>query len=82
MRPERCGRPCWVERSGSSIEYLEGLHAFFPEARFLHIHRDGPEAALSMRGVVEVCHYDTGMGDLSHETILKAEAKGREEKAA
>lgn len=43
------GREFWIERSGSSIDYLAGLHAFFPEARFLHIHRDGPEAALSMR---------------------------------
>ena len=43
------GRKAWLERSGSSIEYLGDLHALFPEARFLHIHRDGPEAALSMR---------------------------------
>ena len=25
------------------------LHEFYPGARFLHLHRDGPEAALSMR---------------------------------
>ncbi len=46
---ERTGRRCWIERSGSSIDYVESLHRFFPEARFLHIHRDGREAALSMR---------------------------------
>ncbi len=46
---ERFGREHWMERSGSSIDYLEQLSAAFPEARFLHIHRDGPEAALSMR---------------------------------
>ena len=45
---ERLGRPCWVERSGSSFDYLGSLAANFPEARFLHIHRDGPETALSM----------------------------------
>ena len=45
----RCGREIWIERSGSSIDYLEGLARCFPDARFLHIHRDGPEAALSMR---------------------------------
>jgi len=47
-----CGeldRERWVERSGSSIDYLGDLHACFPEARFLHIHRDGREVALSMR---------------------------------
>jgi len=46
----RCaGRSLWLERSGSSIEYLGALHALFPEARFLHLHRDGAETALSMR---------------------------------
>jgi hypothetical protein len=38
----------WLERSGSSFDYLGELIRAFPEARFLHIHRDGPEAALSM----------------------------------
>lgn len=46
---ERLGRPAWIERSGSSIEYLGALCRAFPEARFLHLHRDGPEVALSMR---------------------------------
>ncbi len=46
---ERTGRALWIERSGSSIDYLGALADAFPEARFVHIHRDGPEAALSMR---------------------------------
>lgn len=45
----RSGRALWIERSGSSIDYLGALAQAFPEARFLHIHRDGREAALSMR---------------------------------
>jgi putative sulfotransferase len=45
----RVGRAGWVEKSGSSIEYLGALRDFFPGARFLHLHRDGREAALSMR---------------------------------
>jgi hypothetical protein len=45
----RLGKRCWIERSGSSIEYLGGLHGLFPEARYLHLHRDGAEVALSMR---------------------------------
>ena len=45
----RLGRRCWIERSGTSIDYLGELQDFFPDARFLHIHRDGREAALSMR---------------------------------
>jgi hypothetical protein len=44
----RLGRAFWLERSGSSFDYLGGLAASFPDAKFLHIHRDGPEAALSM----------------------------------
>jgi len=46
---ERFDRRCWIERSGSSIDYLGDLDQQFPRARFLHIHRDGREAALSMR---------------------------------
>jgi len=45
----RTGRSQWIERSGSSIDYLGSLVDAFPEARFLHLHRDGPECALSMR---------------------------------
>jgi hypothetical protein len=45
----RLGRSAWIERSGSSIQYLGELAAAFPAARFLHLHRDGPEVALSMR---------------------------------
>jgi hypothetical protein len=44
-----CGGRLWVERSGSSVDYLEGLHTSFPDARFVHLHRDGREVALSMR---------------------------------
>jgi hypothetical protein len=43
------GRAHPIERSGSSIDYLGALHAAFPEARFVHLHRDGRETALSMR---------------------------------
>lgn len=45
----RIGRTLWIERSGSSIEYLESLTELYPEGRFVHLHRDGPETALSMR---------------------------------
>lgn len=47
---DRFGKSHWIERAGSSIDYLGALSESFPEARFLHIHRDGYEAALSMRG--------------------------------
>jgi hypothetical protein len=38
----------WIERSGGSGEFFPGLRQSFPEARYLHIHRDGAEAAMSM----------------------------------
>jgi putative sulfotransferase len=43
------GRSLWIERSGSSIDYLDELSRAYPDARFLHLHRDGRETALSMR---------------------------------
>ena len=45
---ERLGKTFWLERAGSSFDYLGELVGSFPDARFLHIHRDGPETALSM----------------------------------
>lgn len=45
----KLGRSCWIERAGSSIDYLGSLIENFPDARFVHIDRDGSEAALSMR---------------------------------
>lgn len=46
---KRLGRSVWVERSAGALDYLGPLEACFPDARFLHIHRQGEEAALSMR---------------------------------
>jgi len=46
---ERAGGRVWIERSGSSIDYLGDLATLYPLARFVHIHRDGHEAALSIR---------------------------------
>jgi hypothetical protein len=46
---QRGGRGVWVERSGAALDYLGDLDAHFAGARFLHIHRAGEEAALSMR---------------------------------
>jgi Sulfotransferase family len=45
----RLGKQVWIERSGVSIEFLDILHLWYPQARFVHLHRDGPTTALSMR---------------------------------
>ncbi|NLU75408.1 sulfotransferase [Streptomyces sp. HNM0575] len=42
------GREAAVERSGYSLHRVDVLYELFPEARFVHLHRDGPDCALSM----------------------------------
>lgn len=43
------GGSIWVERSGSSVDYLADLDELFGDALVVHLHRDGAEVALSMR---------------------------------
>lgn len=45
----RLGRRYWCERSGSSLVYVDFLIRAFPGARFVHVHRDGRESAVSAR---------------------------------
>lgn len=45
----KSGATMWNERSGSGIDYTGNLVKLWPDARFLHLHRAGEEAALSMR---------------------------------
>lgn len=44
----RLGRRVVVERSGASLQLIPLLHEHFPDARFVYLHRDGPDCALSM----------------------------------
>ncbi|HEY3482009.1 MAG TPA: sulfotransferase [Streptomyces sp.] len=44
----RLGRRVVVERSGHSLEWTSALRAAFPEAKFIHMYRYGPDCALSM----------------------------------
>jgi hypothetical protein len=45
---ELLGKSVVVERSGGSVELVPHLRRQFPEARFVHLHRDGPVCAISM----------------------------------
>ncbi|MCI0386828.1 sulfotransferase [Streptomyces sp. CNQ085] len=45
---DRFGRRAVVERSGFSVGWVPRLRAGFPGAGFVHLHRDGPDCALSM----------------------------------
>ena len=44
----RGGGATWVERSGGSLRVVRRLIEHFPDARFVHIVRDGRDTALSM----------------------------------
>jgi len=46
---ERFDRDLAVERSGSSLLLVPALARTFPEARFVHLYRDGRDAAISMQ---------------------------------
>ena len=41
-------RRVWVERSGGSLLSMPKLRRLFPEARMVHVYRDGRDTALSM----------------------------------
>ncbi len=45
---QRAGKSAWLERSGTSIEFLPDLVAQYPDGRFVYLHRDSGETALSM----------------------------------
>ncbi|WP_420564894.1 sulfotransferase [Thalassobaculum sp.] len=45
---EMLGRRVWVERSGGTLMHAAKLLRMFPEARVVHVYRDGRDAAMSM----------------------------------
>lgn len=65
----RLGRRYWCERSGGSLGYVGLLIRKFPGARFVHVHRDGRDAALSaarfhpmrLARIGEMIHRKTGV---------------------
>jgi putative sulfotransferase len=44
----RFERTLWIERSGVSLDLVPQLIHHFPDARFVHLYRDGRECAVSM----------------------------------
>jgi Sulfotransferase family len=45
---DRYGKASWLERSGGSLAYVDGLPRSWRDARYVHIYRDGPACAWSM----------------------------------
>jgi len=46
---QRAGKTVWIERSGGTLAQLPELIELFPRARFLHLHRNPLDVALSMK---------------------------------
>lgn len=44
----RLDRDVWIERSGASLLFAARLTREFPDARIIHVYRDGRETAISM----------------------------------
>lgn len=45
---DRLGKTMWIERSGASLVFLPKLKQHFPDARYIHIYRDGRDVAMSL----------------------------------
>lgn len=52
----RFGKPRWGDKTPSYCVQLKGVSSVLPEARFVHIIRDGRDASLSVRGL----HFSPG----------------------
>ena len=46
----RFGKRAWIERSGASLLFVPTLARLFPDARFVHLYRDGRDTAISFSG--------------------------------
>lgn len=47
----RAGVPIWLEKTPSHLRYIETIAALVPDARFIHIVRNGPDAIASLYDV-------------------------------
>src|SRR3546814_5008931 len=46
---EAKGKPCWANVDIATLDHMDLVNSWFPQARFLHIIRDGRDVALSHR---------------------------------
>lgn len=46
---QKAGKKIWIERSGGSIAWMPEMVELFPNAKYLHLHRNPLDVALSMQ---------------------------------
>lgn len=68
----RSGRDAWIERSGVSIEQVATLIDWYPSARIVHLHRDGPTNAIGIRSFRHFVLYASFFLDPPNEDELQA----------
>lgn len=76
---KRLDKRIWVERSGGSIRLVPILARWFPDARFIHLCRDGRDTAVSMRGhpgAQLLFRYMKGLADVGLDPFLVENAWG------
>jgi putative sulfotransferase len=74
---DRTGKRYWVERSGTSVEYLAELAELYPDGRYVYLTRDGAECALSMQAhVVFQFYVSTHFEPLTAEELRATEFGG------
>jgi hypothetical protein len=67
LSSERSGKYSWGDKTPEYIRHIDRLHTVFPEAKFVHIIRDGRDVCLSLT------RYDYRMGVLSENAKYWAE---------
>jgi hypothetical protein len=67
LSSERSGKYSWGDKTPEYIRHIDRLHTVFPEAKFVHIIRDGRDVTLSLT------RYDYRMGELSENAKYWAE---------
>ncbi len=63
---EKQGKPRWGDKSPSYVRRMRRVHAVLPEARFVHLIRDGRDVALSQ---LEVHHGNDEVADAATEWV-------------
>lgn len=72
----RYQRALWIERSGVSLEFMPILRRWYPQARFVHIHRDGPTTALAIRAFRHFVLYGSFFFDPPTEDEIRQALQG------